>query len=560
MILGTTFSKLVHRLAGIALSCLLVLTSVVVPTVPVQAASGDRTLYLYYTHTKETARITFRRNGRYDQAGLRKLNTFLRDWRRNEPTKMDPALFDLIWEVYQKVGASKPVHVVSAYRAPATNEMLRSRSSAVAKNSRHTQGMAMDFYIPGVPISKLREAAMRKQVGGVGYYPTSGSPFVHLDTGNVRAWPRMTRAQLTRLFPKGKTLHVPTDGNPISQSGYQYAKSQWVKCHSVPCSARTTSGTTRVARADTSAPTQRSGDTKDLGETLFGWLFGNEGDEAGEATAVRTTTVASVKAPASAPTPATRSAGLRKPSDLVEFALATDLSVAPAPLARPSWMTRQPDIAVASLDATDLAAPAPAPSIGNRGTRVPDGQASQLLTAYAPQITQEPDAQRALQMLIERRVAEQLQTQPTKPNLNTTDLRLATASTGPDLKQLGALLSGTMRAVSGNKTNTLLNQALNNPTRTVQPRKPLPAPNMAIAARDVELIAPDLEHVTDIFIDPSAISSARYAVIFDRDQGHFSPDTELGAYATRMVFSQPPAGEPSNTTFNRNQTLLLAAR
>jgi hypothetical protein len=87
--------------------------------------------------------------------------------------------------------------------------MLRSKSSAVAKNSRHTQGMAMDFYIPGVKISKLRELAMRKQVGGVGYYPTSGSPFVHLDTGNVRAWPRMGRNQLANLFPDGKAPRAP---------------------------------------------------------------------------------------------------------------------------------------------------------------------------------------------------------------------------------------------------------------------------------------------------------------------------------------------------------------
>src|SRR5690554_616671 len=74
------------------------------------AATGDRSLYLYYTHTKETARITFRRNGKYDAGGLAELNNFLRDWRRNKPTKMDPALFDLIWEVYQESGASKPIH------------------------------------------------------------------------------------------------------------------------------------------------------------------------------------------------------------------------------------------------------------------------------------------------------------------------------------------------------------------------------------------------------------------------------------------------------------------
>ena len=76
----------------------------------------------------EKAEITFKRNGRYDQAGLKKINMFLRDWRRNEPTKMDPRLLDLVWEVYRAVGARDYIHVVSAYRSPATNSMLRSRS------------------------------------------------------------------------------------------------------------------------------------------------------------------------------------------------------------------------------------------------------------------------------------------------------------------------------------------------------------------------------------------------------------------------------------------------
>ncbi|MCQ4079009.1 DUF882 domain-containing protein, partial [Klebsiella pneumoniae] len=91
-------------------------------------------LYLYYTHTKETARIVFKRNGNYVQSGLNELNRFLRDWRRNEPAKMDPRLFDLIWEVYQEVGATQPINIVSAYRSPKTNEMLRQTSSGVAEN------------------------------------------------------------------------------------------------------------------------------------------------------------------------------------------------------------------------------------------------------------------------------------------------------------------------------------------------------------------------------------------------------------------------------------------
>jgi uncharacterized protein YcbK (DUF882 family) len=211
--------KLPKALTVAMLSAALILPAAIPATV--QAESGNRTLKLYFIHTKEKAEITFKRNGRYDQRGLKQLNTFLRDWRRNEPTKMDPRLFDLVWEVYQKVGGKGYINVVSAYRSPATNGMLRSRSKGVAKKSQHMLGKAMDFYIPGVKLATLRATAVKFQVGGVGYYPTSGSPFVHLDVGSVRAWPRMSRQELVRLFPDGKTMHLPTDGQPLP--GYQQA-------------------------------------------------------------------------------------------------------------------------------------------------------------------------------------------------------------------------------------------------------------------------------------------------------------------------------------------------
>ncbi len=191
---------------------------------PTSAQAASRSLTLHNTHTKETQTITYKRNGRFDPEGLRKMNRFLRDWRRNESTQMDPVLFDLIWNVYRETGAKKPIYVVSGYRSPATNNMLRRRTRGVAKNSRHTKGQAMDFYLPGVPISKIRKVGLRMQAGGVGYYPTSRSPFVHIDTGNVRHWPRMTRKQLARVFPKGNTVHVPTDGKPLR--GYKKAKIQ----------------------------------------------------------------------------------------------------------------------------------------------------------------------------------------------------------------------------------------------------------------------------------------------------------------------------------------------
>src|SRR5690606_9659419 len=113
-------------------------------TVSPTFAATERALYIHYTHTKETARIVFKRNGQYVQSGLRELNVFLRDWRRNEPANMDPRLFDLVWEVYQDVGASQPITVVSAYRSPKTNAMLRQTSSGVAENSQHMRGTAMD--------------------------------------------------------------------------------------------------------------------------------------------------------------------------------------------------------------------------------------------------------------------------------------------------------------------------------------------------------------------------------------------------------------------------------
>ena len=128
---------------------------------------------------------------------------------------MDPQLFDLLWEVYRQSGSDQPIDVVCGYRSPETNGMLRRRSKAVAQNSQHMQGKAIDFFIPGVPLAKLRAIGLRLQAGGVGFYPTSGSPFVHMDTGSVRHWPRMTRQQLVAVFPNGHTLHVPTDGKPL---------------------------------------------------------------------------------------------------------------------------------------------------------------------------------------------------------------------------------------------------------------------------------------------------------------------------------------------------------
>lgn len=186
------------------------------------ALNETKTLSFHHTHSGEDLTVTFKREGRYDEAALKQLNHFLRDWRTQEQTVMDRRLFDILWEVYRDVDGKQPIQIISSYRSPATNAMLRRRSSGVARSSQHMLGHAMDFYIPGVPLEQIRFAGLRLQRGGVGFYPTSGSPFVHLDTGSVRHWPRMTHDQLARVFPDGKTVHLPTDGVPLKN--YELAK------------------------------------------------------------------------------------------------------------------------------------------------------------------------------------------------------------------------------------------------------------------------------------------------------------------------------------------------
>ena len=191
-------------------------------TQPAVADGDTRTLTFVNNHTNESGSFTFRVNGRYDQDALDKLNWFMRDWRLNEQTKMDPHLFDILWEVYQQSGSSQPIDLLSGYRSPQTNAMLRRRSRLVASKSQHMQGKAIDAHFIDVGPGRIRDVAMRMQEGGVGFYPIGSTPWVHIDSGTVRYWPRMSRNALARLFPDGKTVFIPADGQPMD--GYAEAK------------------------------------------------------------------------------------------------------------------------------------------------------------------------------------------------------------------------------------------------------------------------------------------------------------------------------------------------
>ncbi len=191
---------------------------------PKAIASGEtRTLSLYEIHTKETLTVTYKRDGKFDEDALKKLNHFMRDWRAEAETQMDRELIDLIWTLHETLGSKQPVHLVSGYRSPAINAKLRKAGGGQAKKSQHMEGKAADLHFPDVSAKTLRNSALVREVGGVGYYPTSGLPFVHVDTGRVRMWPRIPRLELAALFPDGRTDYLPTDGRPITKSDYQLA-------------------------------------------------------------------------------------------------------------------------------------------------------------------------------------------------------------------------------------------------------------------------------------------------------------------------------------------------
>jgi uncharacterized protein YcbK (DUF882 family) len=190
------------------------------------ARNNERTIAMYNIHTKETISIVYKKNGKYVPEAMKKLNYFMRDWRKNEVITIDPELIDLLWEVHAELGSNEPIHLICGHRSQATNEMLRKTRGGQASKSQHITGKAADVTFPDVPLKQLRYSALIRERGGVGYYPTSGIPFVHMDTARVRAWPRLPRYELASLFPSGHTKHIPTDGRPITKEDVRIARKE----------------------------------------------------------------------------------------------------------------------------------------------------------------------------------------------------------------------------------------------------------------------------------------------------------------------------------------------
>lgn len=150
---------------------------------------AERVLSFFNTHTGERLKAEYALGGRYAPDALKAINHILRDFRANEIKPIDPTLLDLLHELGGTLESAQPFHIISGYRSPHTNTLLRQRGggqTGVASKSLHMVGKAIDIRVPGVKLDHLRAAARALKLGGVGYYPSSN--FVHVDTGRVRFW------------------------------------------------------------------------------------------------------------------------------------------------------------------------------------------------------------------------------------------------------------------------------------------------------------------------------------------------------------------------------------
>lgn len=160
------------------------------PALPaVLRGAGDfRSVSLYSKRTGEWLNTVYWVEGRYVPEALDAISRLMRDWRADEVAPIAPATIDIIAATWARLDTSEPFEVISGYRTPATNAMLRNRGRGVARKSYHVRAMAADLTLKTRSVAQISRAAMALGAGGVGRY--SRAEFVHVDSGPVRDWGR----------------------------------------------------------------------------------------------------------------------------------------------------------------------------------------------------------------------------------------------------------------------------------------------------------------------------------------------------------------------------------
>lgn len=173
------------QLGAMASACLLVKPSLAFAQTPL-SSSKKKELSFRNLHTDEKLRVTYWKNGAFDQSAMAKIYHVLRDFRTGDVYPISANLIDLLHDLQGKLRIDGPIEIISGYRSPQTNASLRSQSDGVARQSYHMKGLATDIRMEGISLRRLQTTALFMGRGGVGFYPKSD--FVHIDVGPVRRW------------------------------------------------------------------------------------------------------------------------------------------------------------------------------------------------------------------------------------------------------------------------------------------------------------------------------------------------------------------------------------
>lgn len=178
--------KLIPDGRNTIVSLILIMLMLLFSRTTASSINSQRQLDFYHTHTKDSLSIVYHDGSNYIPAALEQINNFLSDFRNGAVHAIDPATLDILFRLRAHFGGAATFEIISAYRSPETNAMLRAKGRDVAKRSLHMEGKAIDARLRGVDTTGLRDAAIALQLGGVGYYRESD--FVHVDNGRVRTW------------------------------------------------------------------------------------------------------------------------------------------------------------------------------------------------------------------------------------------------------------------------------------------------------------------------------------------------------------------------------------
>lgn len=178
--------KLIPDGRNTIVSLILIMLMLLFSRTTASSIDSQRQLDFYHTHTKDSLSIVYHDGSNYVPAALEQINNFLSDFRNGAVHAIDPATLDILFRLRAHFGGAATFEIISAYRSPETNAMLRAKGRDVAKRSLHMEGKAIDARLRGVDTTSLRDAAIALQLGGVGYYRESD--FVHVDNGRVRTW------------------------------------------------------------------------------------------------------------------------------------------------------------------------------------------------------------------------------------------------------------------------------------------------------------------------------------------------------------------------------------